>query len=83
MDKEVKKVFSPSTASSRKLSSYLERLEQDIRLIKCNHSFQDIRLIKCNHSFHEVCVNFIETDTYSSATNRKSFKINIVVITNA
>ena len=71
MNKEVKKVFSPSTTSSRKLSSYLERLEQDIRLIRCNQSL------------HEVCVNFIETDTYYSAANRKSFKKNIVVIINA
>ena len=61
----------PLASSQKKLSSYLASPEQGIRLIKCNQSL------------YEVYVNFIKTDTFSSTANRKSFKINIVVIVNA
>ena len=65
MDKEVKKVFSPipmvSFRSARKISSYLVRA----KLYPLNRS------VGC-----KVCINVIETDTFTSTVTGKTYKIN-------
>ena len=73
MDKEVKKVFSPapmvSFKSARKLSSYLVRA----KLYPLNRS---VGSFKCKKTRCEVCINVIETDTFTSAVTGETFKIN-------
>ena len=73
MDKEVKKVFSVapivSFKSARKLSSYLVRAK--LYLLQ-----KTVRSFKCNKLRYEVCINVIETDTFTSTATGESFKIN-------
>ena len=73
MNQEVKNVFTPgpivSYRSARKINSYLVRaklypLERKVGSEKCGKS-------RC-----EVCLNIQETDTFTSTTTGKSFKIN-------
>ena len=73
MNQEVKNVFISgpivSYRSARKISSYLVRaklypLERKVGSEKCGKS-------RC-----EVCLNIQETDTFTSTTTGKSFKIN-------
>ena len=73
MDKEVKKVFpvAPivSLKSARKLSSCLVRAKP--------YSLQrTVGSFKCNKPLREVCINVIETDTFTSTATAESFKIN-------
>ena len=73
MDKEVKKVFSPipmvSFRSARKISSYLVRA----KLYPLNRS---VGSFKCNKTGCKVCINVIETDTFTSTVTGKTYKIN-------
>ena len=73
MDKESKKVFSPapmvSFKSARNLSSYLVRA----KLYPLNRS---VGSFKCKKPRCEVCINVIETDTFTSAVTGETFKIN-------
>ena len=73
MNQEVKNVFTPgsivSIRSARKINRYLVRakfypLERKVGSEKCGKS-------RC-----EVCLNIQETDTFTSTTTGKSFKIN-------
>ena len=73
VDKEVKKVFpvAPifSFKSARKLSSYVVRanlypLQRTVGSFKCSKP-------RC-----EVCINVIDTDTFTSTATGESFKIN-------
>ena len=73
MNEEAKKVFTPgpmiSFRSARKLSSYLVReklypIERTVRLFKCNGK-------RC-----QTCLNVNETDTFTSTTTGKMYKIN-------
>ena len=73
LDNEVKKVFSPapmvSFKSARKLSSYLVRA----KLYPLN---RPLGSFKCNKLCCEICVNVIETDTFTSTVTGKTYKIN-------
>ena len=73
MDKEVKKVFPVgpivSFKSARKLSSYLVRA-------KLYPLQRTVGSFKCNKPRCEVCINVIETDTFTSTVTGESFKIN-------
>ena len=73
MDKEVKKVFSVapivSFKSARKLCSYLVRA-------KLYPLQRTMGPIKCNKPRCEVCINVIETDTFTSTATGESCKIN-------
>ena len=73
MDKEVKKVFPValivSFKSARKLSSYLVRA-------KLYPLQRTVGSFKCNKPRCEVCINVIETDTFTSTATGESFKIN-------
>ena len=73
MNQEIKNVFTPEPIvlyrSARKISSYLVRttlcpLERKVGSEKCGKS-------RC-----EVCLNIQETDTFTSTTTGKGFKIN-------
>ena len=73
MDKEVKKVSSVapivSFKSARRLSSYLVRA-------KLYPLPRTVESFKCNRPRCEVCINIIETDTFTSTATGESFKIN-------
>ena len=73
MDKELKKVFpvAPivSFKSARKLSSYLVRA-------KLYPLQTTVGSFKCSKPRCEVCINVIETDTFTSTVSGESFKIN-------
>ena len=73
MDKEVKKVFPVgpivSFKSARKLSSYLVRA-------KLYPLQRTVGSFKCNKPRCEVCINVIETDTFTSTVTGEIFKIN-------
>ena len=73
MDKELKKVFpvAPivSFKSARKLSSHLVR-------VKLYPLQRTVESFKCNKPRCEVCINVIETDTFTSTVTGESFKIN-------
>ena len=73
MEKEIKKVFpiAPmvSFKSARKLSSYLVRA-------KLYPLQRTVGSFKCNKPRCEVCINVIETDTFTSTVTGESFKIN-------
>ena len=73
MDKEVKKVFPiasiVSFKSARKLSSYLVRA-------KLYPLQRTVGSFKCNKPRCEVCINVIETDTFTRTVTGESFKIN-------
>ena len=73
MDKEVKKVFPvapiASFKSARKLSSYIVRA-------KLYPLQRTVGSFKCNQPWCEVCINVIETDTFTSTATGESFKIN-------
>ena len=58
-----------SFKSARKLSSYLVRA----KLYPLNRS---VGSFKCNKSRCEICVNVIETDTFTSTVTVKTYKIN-------
>ena len=73
MNQEVKNVFTPgpivSFRSARKISTYLVRAKLHPLEIKFGSE-------KCGKSRCEVCLNIEETNTFTSTTTGKSFKIN-------
>ena len=72
-DDEVKKLFSPgpmvSFRSARKLSSYLVRA-------KLYPLVRDIVSCKCGKKRCQVCQSVIETDSFTSTSIGKTYKIN-------
>ena len=72
-DDEVKKLFSPgpmvSFRSARKLSSYLVRAKL-YRLVR------DIGSSKCGKKRCQVCQSIVETDSFTSTSTGKTYKIN-------
>ena len=73
MNQEVKNVFTPgpivSYRSARKINSYLVRA-------KLYPLERKVGSEKCGKPSWEVCLNIQETDTFTSTTTGKSFKIN-------
>ena len=72
MNQEVKNVFTQgpmSHRSARKISSYLVG-------VKIYPLQRKVGSDKCGKSRYEVCLNIQETDTFTSTTTDKSFKIN-------
>ena len=72
-DDEVKKLFSPgpmvSFRSARKLSSYLGRA-------KIYPLIRDIGSCKCGKKRCQVCQSLVETDSFTSTSTGKTYKIN-------
>ena len=73
MEEEVKKVFYPvlmvSFRRAKKISSYL------VRRPEVYSSERTVSSFKCNKSRYKVCLNVIETDTFTSTVTKKTYKI--------